>query len=60
MKITADSFGAYIPENWEEIADWMNDRINAGEDPEEIWERYCNGQCPDAPEAVMAENKPGE
>lgn len=57
MKITADSFGAYIPENWEEIADWMNNRIDAGEDPEEVWERYCNGEYPDAPETIMRGNE---
>lgn len=55
MKITVDSFGSRCPENWEEIADWMNEKIESGEDPDEVWENYCNGKYPDAPEAVMNE-----
>ena len=27
--VTADSFGADCPENWEEIADFLNDMIDA-------------------------------
>ena len=31
-KATADSFGAYIPENWEEITDYLNEII------EKLWD----------------------
>ena len=57
MKITVDSFGGNCPVNWEEIADYLNKRIEAGEDPEEVWERYCSGRYEDAPEAVMEEEE---
>lgn len=26
--ITMDSFGVYAPDNWTEIADWLNDQID--------------------------------
>lgn len=53
MRITADSFGSRIPENWEEIAEWLNIRIEDGEDAETVWENYCSGRYPDAPKASM-------
>ena len=55
--ITMDSFGQDCPTNWEEIAEYLNDKIDALEDitddtgaltPEgrdlvdAIWEDYCN------------------
>ncbi|MBQ1772420.1 MAG: hypothetical protein II000_10830 [Clostridia bacterium] len=53
--ITVDSFGADVPENWEEIADFLNDIIrergieddhNAVND---LWEEYWHEELPDAP-----------
>ena len=49
----ADSFGSNCPKNWEEIADYLNSKLGSGEDPEEIWEAYCNGYYADAPEAIF-------
>lgn len=55
--ITADSFGADIPANWEEIAEFLNDIIrersieNDHNAVNELWESYWNGNFPDAPEA---------
>lgn len=53
--ITVESFGATCPKNWEEIAEYLNRRILDGEDTEEIWEAYCNGYIPEAPEADFLE-----
>ena len=62
--ITMDSFGSFCPKNWEEIAAYLNDKIDTitdkyGEDAEydhecvdeirQVWEDYCNGNFPDAP-----------
>lgn len=52
-RFDADSFGSMCPENWEEIADYLNNKLEAGEDPDEIWETYCRGGYQDAPEAIM-------
>ena len=55
-KFDVDSFGSMCPENWEEIIDYLNDKLTGDEDKddmENIWETYCNGGYPDAPEAVM-------
>ena len=55
--ITADSFGADIPANWEEIAEFLNDIIRERSIEtdhnavNELWEAYWNGNFPDAPEA---------
>lgn len=55
--ITMDSFGSECPENWEEIADFLNALIEERgieNDPDELnqlWEDYCNGDIPGAPEA---------
>ena len=55
--ITMDSFGSMLPENWEEIADFLNNLIEERgieNDPDELaqlWEDYCNGDIPGAPEA---------
>lgn len=54
-KITVNSFGSNCPENWEEISDWMNEKIEEGADPDELWEDYCSGRCEDAPEAIIEE-----
>jgi hypothetical protein len=47
----ADSFGSNCPENWEEIAEYLNEKAESGEDPEEIWEKYCREDYEDAPDA---------
>lgn len=57
--ITADSFGADCPANWEEIAAFLNQIIEDHEPDEDereendwyadLWERYCNGEIPGAP-----------
>ena len=59
--ITMDSFGSDCPNNWEEIADFLNNIIDEHEPEEDetdenewhirLWERYCNGEILDAPEA---------
>ena len=56
--ITMDSFGEYLPQNWQEIADYLNEIIDSRITPDEItgeitwedreiinqlWEDYCNG-----------------
>ena len=74
--ITAESFGDEVPKNWEEIADYLNEKIEAalnsnpglyfepGHDAsglsaeghdllDKIWEDYCSGDYPDAPQPVM-------
>lgn len=47
--VNEDSFGSECPKNWEEIADYLNEKIDAGEDQEEVWEAYHNGNYSDAP-----------
>ena len=54
-RIDVDSFGSNCPENWKEIADYLNKRIENGEDPEELWEWYCMGLYEDAPDAIYEE-----
>lgn len=55
--ITIDSFGAEVPSNWEDIADFLNDIIRErgieGDHNEvnELWEAYWQGKFPDAPTA---------
>ena len=55
--ITMDSFGSECPSNWEEIADFLNALIeergieNDTEELDQLWEDYCNGDIPGAPEA---------
>lgn len=55
--ITMDSFGSECPSNWEEIADFLNAIIeergieNDPEELDQLWEDYCNGDIPGAPEA---------
>ena len=57
MMITMDSFGSDLPENWEEIADFLNNLIeergieNDQDELDQLWEDYCNGDIPGAPEA---------
>lgn len=50
--VTAESFGSDLPFNWEEIADYMNERIMSGDEASEVWEAYWNGEYSDAPKAV--------
>ncbi len=51
---TGDSFGANCPSNWEEICSYLNGIVRQiGPDFDAIWERYCNGEYLDAPEAVF-------
>ena len=55
--ITMDSFGSLLPENWEEIADFLNALIeergieNDQDELDQLWEDYCNGDIPGAPDA---------
>lgn len=48
--ITADSFGADIPENYGQIADFLNQLIDERGIAEnhdacnELWEAFCNGE----------------
>lgn len=59
--ITAESFGADIPANWEEIADRLNkiiDARNIAEDHDavnELWESYWNGEL-DRPKQISLNN----
>ena len=55
-KFDVDSFGNRCPENWEEIVDFLNSKLEDGDDMEQIWEDYCSGRYPDAPEAQMEED----
>lgn len=54
--ITVESFGADVPANWQEIADHLNGIIAERhiEDDHaavnDLWEEYCNGDIPGAPE----------
>lgn len=67
-EITMDSFGENLPTNWEEIAAYLNERINTiiekyGDDADydmeckeeiyKLWEDYCNGEINDAPVATF-------
>ena len=57
--ITADSFGAHLPANWEEIADAMNRMIEEyreenGNYPDEdwydkMWDSYWHDELPNVP-----------
>lgn len=62
--VTMDSFGEFCPANWEQIAAYLNDKIDSiidsyGADAEysrdcaddivQVWEDYCNGKFADAP-----------
>lgn len=55
--ITMDSFGSMLPANWEEIAEFLNNLIeergieNDKDELDKLWEDYCNGDIPGAPEA---------
>ena len=65
--ITMDSFGQDCPQNWEEIANYLNNIIDSRITPDEfgditaddreiinaIWETYCNGDMPDAPKPIF-------
>lgn len=66
--ITMESFGQTCPENWEEIANYLNDIIDCMEGitddlgdltPEGrdkidmLWEQYCAGELENAPRPVF-------
>lgn len=64
--IDADSFGAECPTNWEEIADYLNEKLTdwaeanpdadqyeARDYADSVWENYWHGDYKDAPEAVV-------
>lgn len=58
IMITGESFGSNCPQNWEEIADFLNEIIEEKTDgskeaSEELWEDYCNGKIEDAPKAIF-------
>lgn len=52
---TVDSFGGNCPENWEEIADALNEKVNKlgiyfdRDAQDELWEEYWDGELPDTP-----------
>ena len=64
-RITVESFGDEVPQNWEEIADYLNEQFaaalaaldesdtyysrDAREAVDAIWERYWSGDLPGAP-----------
>lgn len=56
--ITVESFGSDCPENWEEIAAFLNAIIRERgiEDDNaavnDLWEEYCTGDIPGAPEPI--------
>jgi hypothetical protein len=66
--ITMDSFGSECPNNWEEIADYLNSIIDSmdgiidecgeltrdgREEIDALWERYCAGEIKNAPVPIM-------
>ena len=65
-RITVDSFGADLPVNWDEIADFLNALIDERgiEDDHDavndLWEAYCAGEIPDAPAAIVEESEETE
>lgn len=68
-RIDVDSFGPNVPRNWEEICDFLNAKLDvllAGLDPdnledrreaweitEKLWNDYSSGDIPGAPVPVM-------
>ena len=68
--ITMDSFGDFCPANWEEIANFLNDRIDEivakyGDGAEysfdceveldRLWEDYCYGNLDGAPKPATVD-----
>jgi len=57
--VTGESFGADLPRNWQEIADYLNAVIrDRGIECDvhatnEVWEAFWQGEFPDAPVVVM-------
>lgn len=57
--LTVDSFGAECPQNWEEIAAFLNsiiDERGIADDHDacnELWEEYWNGDLPGAPTPIV-------
>ena len=60
--INAESFGAILPYNWQEIVDYLNfeidnDEADYSEDlVKTVWENYWNGKYEDAPDEVTSES----
>lgn len=63
--ITMDSFGAALPDNWQEIADYLNELLSElwekseskddfKEAVEEVWDQYCNDLISGAPKAILS------
>ena len=64
--ITSDSFGADLPKNWKEIADYINDCIRGRLESREFWEddldtiadafwdAFWQGEFADAPIVELA------
>lgn len=57
--ITAESFGSDIPDNWEEIANYLNEIIRSynilfedDDTAQVVWENYFQGCYPDAPKPI--------
>lgn len=50
---TVDSFGSNCPDNWEEIVDYLNDKIDPSTSIEEIWELYCADTLEGAPKPIF-------
>ena len=54
-RITIKSFGSDVPENWQEIADYLNEIIrdrgieNNHNEVNEVWEAFWQGEFADAP-----------
>lgn len=62
----AESFGDTIPNNWEEIADFLNGIArergidDSTAEMNDLWEQYWNGEIPGAPEAEEEEEEKTE
>lgn len=62
---TMDSFGPILPNNWQEIVDYLNAKLDAmdvdnsdelHDAMNQLWDDYCNGDLPDAPEEIYEED----
>ena len=59
--INENSFGSILPYNWQEIADYLNDKIDEIDDYSEeavsaVWNAYQSGEYEDAPKAVSCQS----
>jgi hypothetical protein len=48
--IDMNSFGSNCPDNWQEIADYLNSIDNM--DNEELWEAFCADKLKDCPKPI--------